>query len=137
MSRLGGLAFGYARDVASYTRRMSPGRTGFHSLEGVAAYLRKESALRLKVLAGRRAATNNGPTAVATITLSWKNGRDYGAMRKRLEREVEDHVRKVLAGEWPEQGVHLDKCNPSGQNVEEFMDEVCAICTCPYCDLTD
>jgi len=137
MSRLGGLAFGYATEVANCTRRMSPARTGFRSLEGIAAFLRKESALRLKVLAGKRSPTNFGPTEVATITLSWKNGQDFFAMRKRLEQEVELYVRKVLAGEWPEQGVHLDKCNPTGQNVEEFMDRVCADCTCPYCDLTD
>ena len=117
-------------------REKLPPPTGFMYIEAVGTYDAVTSTLTIRV-SGRRTPANMGPGLNEVRTLPWnriKNG--DGSTPKALKAAMNDVITQIKTRTLPEVGMFIEGCCNSGQSPDDFLTEVCSLCSCWYCELS-
>lgn len=123
------------RSVGARMLRM-PGGSGFETLTARAIYKSLELLLVVKVTSKKRE-DNNGPGILLTQTHKWNRAKNEdGSVRRLLDETLAETAGRIGGRQLPEKGMFLDKCVPTGDE-GAFMQKVCAVCKCWYCELSD
>ena len=117
------------------TRLSMPGGSGFLYLQGSAVYNSIEKLLVVTVSSKRRP-DNYGPGIFLKRTFDWDRLRNEdGSVPETLNTVLQEIATQVGKRQFPERDLFIEKCNNSGQVLEDFLEDVCATCHCWYCDL--
>jgi hypothetical protein len=113
-----------------------PGGSGFLYLEASGLYMASSAQLVITVSSKTRPG-NLGPGIFFKHICEWhRSMNEDGSLPKKLREVLQSTADDVAAKRLPEPDLFLERCNTTGQEVGDFLEEVCSQCLCWYCELT-
>jgi hypothetical protein len=124
------------RHLLSKCLRM-PGDSGFIELQGSIKYRARDRSAVVTVSSRRRPDNRAPGIFIKRRFEDWSlNKVRDGSPNRTLMGVLEDVANQVKSRTLPERSLFLDKCNPSGKQVDKFIATACASCRSWYCELS-